>query len=70
MENQIKLSIEGMHCEACVRRVINALKSVEGVHVESVEVGSANVEFDPANVSPEKITAAVNRVGFTAHVAS
>ena len=68
MENRAKLSIEGMHCDACVRRVTNALNGVEGVRVESVEVGSANVAFDGATIAPEQIVAAVNRIGFTAHI--
>lgn len=68
MENTIKLSIAGMHCEACVRRVTNALSAVEGVRVGSVEVGSATVAMDPALVSPDQVAAAVNRIGFTAHV--
>lgn len=68
MGNKVKLSIEGMHCEACVRRVTNALKAIEGVRVESVEVGSANVTFDPAAVVPGQVVGAVNGIGFTAHV--
>lgn len=68
MENTIKLSIEGMHCGACVRRVTNALAEVKGVHVDSVEVGSASVAFDPEGVSPEQITAAIDRIGFTARI--
>ena len=70
MEDTLKLSIEGMHCEGCVRRVTNALTAVEGVHVESVQVGSATVTTDPARVTPEQVTAAVDRIGFTAHVAA
>lgn len=68
MENKIKLSIEGMHCGACVRRVTNALSAVNGVRVDSVEVGSADVSFDHATVAPEQIAAAVDSIGFTAHV--
>jgi copper chaperone len=68
MENNIRLSIEGMHCGACVRRVTNALSEVEGVSVDSVEVGSAKVGFDPAAVSPEQIAAAVDRIGFKAQI--
>lgn len=68
MENKIKLSIEGMHCEACVRRVTTALSGVEGVRVDAVEVGAADVTFDTATVAPEQIAAAVDRIGFTAHV--
>jgi copper chaperone len=68
MENIIRFSIEGMHCDGCVRRVTNALAAVEGVRVDSVQVGSATVAADPARVSPKQIAAAVDRIGFTAHV--
>jgi copper chaperone len=68
MENTIRLSIEGMHCGACARRVTNALAAVEGVRVDSVEVGAAQVKFDAAKTTAEAITAAVDRIGFTARV--
>jgi copper chaperone CopZ len=68
MEKIIQMSIEGMHCDGCVRRVTNALSAVDGVRVDSVEVGSATVATDPARVSPEQVAAAVDRIGFTAHV--
>ena len=70
MENKIKLSIEGMHCEACIRRVTNALNSVEGVRVDSVEIGSGNVTFNPETIETEQIAAAVDGIGFTARVQS
>jgi len=35
------LQIDGMHCGACVRRVTEALKSVEGAVVNEVRVGAA-----------------------------
>jgi len=68
METTISLSIEGMHCDGCVRRVTNALSAIEGLHVGSVQVGSATVAADPARVRPEQIEDAVNRLGFTARV--
>jgi len=68
MEKTVKLAIEGMHCEGCVRRVMHALSSVEGARVESVAVGSATVAIDPAHTSSEQVAGAVNRIGFTAHV--
>lgn len=68
MENTVKLSIEGMHCDGCVRRVTNALSGVAGARVESVQVGSATIAIDSAQATPEQIAAAVNRIGFTAHV--
>jgi copper chaperone CopZ len=68
VENIIKLSIEGMHCDGCVRRVTNALNSVEGIRIDSVQVGSATVTADPGRVAPEQIVASIDRIGFTAHV--
>jgi copper chaperone CopZ len=68
MRNTLTLSIEGMHCGGCVRRVTVALQGVEGVKVGSVEVGSARMAFDPNQASAEEIAAAVNRIGFTACV--
>ncbi len=64
----VKVEIEGMHCGACVRRVTNALAEVTGMRVDSVEVGSAKVSFDPAVIAPEQIAAAVERIGFKARI--
>jgi len=68
MENLVKLSIQGMHCDGCVRRVTSALSAVEGTRVESVEVGAATVAIDPAKTSGEQIASAVDRIGFTAQI--
>jgi copper chaperone len=68
MRKELTLSIEGMHCEGCVRRVTAALQGVEGVEVGSVEVGSAQTTFDTSQRSAEEIAAAVNRIGFSARV--
>jgi copper chaperone len=69
MQDTLQLSIEGMHCGACVRRVTTALAGVAGVEVGSVEVGSAKLAFDPAKASAEEIAAAVNGIGFAARIA-
>jgi copper chaperone len=68
MGNTLNLTIEGMHCGACVRRVTNTLQSVEGVTVNSVEVGSANVAFNAEEITAQDITAALDRNGFPARV--
>jgi copper chaperone len=68
VENIVKLSIEGMHCDGCVRRVTNAIAAVEGARPESVQVGAATVAIDPATVAPEQIANAIARIGFTAQV--
>lgn len=64
----IRLSIEGMHCDGCVRRVTNALTEVQGVHVDSVQVGSATVRLDSAAITPEQVARAVDKIGFKAHI--
>jgi copper chaperone len=69
LASTLKLSIEGMHCGACVRRVTNALQAVPGVEVGSVEVGTATVTFNSNAATPEQIAGAVNSIGFTAQVA-
>lgn len=69
MQN-LKLAIEGMHCGGCVNRVTAALKSVPGVEVRSVEVGSAEVSFDEAQVQQEMIAGAVTKIGFVARIES
>jgi copper chaperone len=69
MEKTLRLSIEGMHCGACVSRITSALKGLDGVEVGVVEVGSASMKFDPTIISTEKIAAAVDHIGFSARVA-
>jgi copper chaperone len=66
MRDTLTLSIEGMHCGGCVGRVTAALQGIKGVELDSVEVGSAHVTFDPDQVSTEDIVAAVSRIGFSA----
>jgi copper chaperone CopZ len=68
MQETLKISIEGMHCEACVRRVTTALQSVPGVQVGSVEVGSAKLAFDPEEATAQEVAAAVDRIGFPARI--
>ena len=63
----MKLSIEGMHCQACVRRVQNALEKVDGVQVQSVEVGSAVVAAQPEQ--EQAILDAVRKAGYQAQAA-
>ncbi len=70
MKSTLKLSIEGMHCGGCVRRVTDALQKVEGVELGSVEVGSAKLAFNSEETTAEQITAAVNRIGFQANVSN
>ena len=64
MEN-LNISIEGMHCGGCVNRVTGALKSIPGVKVEDVRVGSAALVIDTAQTSAVKIAETLKAIGFT-----
>jgi copper chaperone CopZ len=66
MPNEVNLKIDGMHCDACVRRVRMALGKVDGVEVKDVKVGRAQLAIDPAKATPEAAIDAVNGIGFTA----
>jgi copper chaperone len=68
MQDTLKLSIEGMHCGACVRRVTTALEAVPGVQVGAVEVGSAKLAFNPEEATAQEIAAAVDGIGFPARI--
>ena len=63
---KVHLSIDGMSCGHCVSRVRTALAGVEGVRVEDVQVGSADLEFDPQRTSAARIASAISDIGFDA----
>ncbi len=63
MSEIVDLKIEGMHCDACVRRVTALLKRVEGVEVGSVKVGAATVTL-PAGMDRKEVEQAVENGGF------
>jgi copper chaperone len=67
MEMKLNLTIDGMHCGGCVKRVTLALEKLEGVEPLKVEVGSASVNYDEDKAKQQEIVDAINRIGFTAH---
>jgi copper chaperone len=60
----MKLAIEGMHCDACVRRVQKAILSVDGAQAPQVVVGSATVSVDPKR--EDLVLEAVRKAGYQA----
>jgi copper chaperone len=64
---EVTLRIENMHCEACVRRVRQALEKLEGVRAGDVRVGAARVEA-PDDVAETALIGAVERVGYSATI--
>jgi copper chaperone CopZ len=66
---RLRLTIEGMTCEHCVRAVRNRLADTPGVQVEQVEVGSAVITLDPAATTIELVEDAIADEGYTAYPA-
>jgi len=64
----LKLTIEGMSCEHCVRAVKNRLTATPGVTVDEVAIGSARVRYDPAKTNVEEIEDIIADEGYTAFV--
>lgn len=62
--NRMTLKIDGMSCGHCVAAVDRALKSLQGVEVEQVSIGSASVRFDPDTTSQSEITDAIQDEGY------
>lgn len=66
----LHLSITGMSCGHCVARVSKTLSALEGLEVEHVRIGSADLRFDPQRQSLEGILEAVRDVGYEPSVAA
>ena len=66
------LAIKGMTCGGCVAAVKVQLKKTEGVtaYDVSLEKGEADVSYDSAKTTPEKIAESVSKTGFETSVKS
>lgn len=60
----LTMNISGMSCNHCVGAVTKALKSVNGVVVDEVAIGSATVTYDESRTSPAQIAEAVEDEGY------
>ncbi len=65
---KLKLKINGMSCQHCVKTVTAALTEVEGVQRAKVNLrkGEADVRFDETRVTTAHLTAAITEAGFEA----
>ena len=61
-----RIKVEGMSCEHCVARVKDALIGLEGVQVESVQIGEVVVSLYSGEVGREAVLAAIQSAGYTA----
>jgi len=64
---KMALTIENMHCGACVRRVMLALNALPDTHADQVSVGSASVT---TTAPPELIAQTLAAAGYPAVMAS
>ena len=64
---EFTLQIDGMHCGSCIRRVSQALASVEGAQVNEVRVGAARLSSAAEPAPVDLAIAALAKAGFPAH---
>jgi copper chaperone len=63
----MKLTIEGMHCQACVARVRKALEKLDGAVVDRLDVGSAELSID--SLQEPLVLDAIRKAGYQARIA-
>jgi copper ion binding protein len=63
----LTFKIDGMSCGHCVARVEKTLKKLDGVSVIRVEIGSADITYDPAKTPFVRIREAIDEAGYAAH---
>jgi copper chaperone CopZ len=66
---QISLTISGMSCGHCLNAVNRALSALPGVQVGEVQIGRAELSYDPAVTDTEQIVDAVRLAGYESVVA-
>ena len=62
---QETLQIEGMSCGHCVKAVQGTLEALEGVEVHAVEMGAAQISYNPAATDAAGIADAIEEAGYT-----
>lgn len=67
---EITLSVDGMHCGSCIRRVTQAITSAGPFTVEEVRLGAARFHApeDTLLASTDLAVAALAKAGFSARV--
>ncbi len=62
----ITLNITGMSCGHCLNAVNQALGRLNGVRIESVRMGRADLEYDDTLTGPDAIMSAIRDAGYQA----
>jgi len=61
----IQLAIQGMSCGHCVMTLKKELSKLEGVTINAVEIGKANVVVDESKVTNQSLQHAVEEAGYS-----
>jgi heavy metal translocating P-type ATPase len=67
MNKELQIGVQGMTCAACVARVEQGLKRVEGVQSASVNLATENatISYDPDKTTPQALLDKVVETGYT-----
>jgi copper chaperone CopZ len=65
---ELTLRIENMHCGSCIRRVSQALASMDGLQVKEVRVGAARLGSTQDSALIEQALAALAKAGYPARL--
>ncbi len=67
-----ELTVDGMHCGACVALIEESLLDRSGVSAASVDLEAARavVRYDPSLVSPDDLRATIAEAGYAATLVS
>jgi copper chaperone CopZ len=63
--NTTELGILGMHCDACVRRVREALLDEPGIERSEVTLGRVVLEYYPEAISIDAVRAKIAALGYS-----
>ncbi len=61
---KINFEVRGMSCGHCVASVKEAIEKVDGARVDRVDVGSADISYDPAVTSTKALEDAIRDAGY------
>jgi mercuric ion transport protein len=69
---RVQIAIEGMTCRGCASAITDALAKVPGVIRADVSYPDrlATVSYNPGKVAPDAFVAAIDEIGYSAHIAS
>lgn len=62
----VTLNITGMSCGHCLNAVNQALGRLDGVRIDSVRIGRADLQYDETLIGPDVIISAIADAGYQA----